>query len=147
MKKGERVALISVRPAVIMTHVDHVKKVLQPLQDHSLWAKAEKCEFFKHSINFLGYIVSDKGLSMDPKKVDTVMSWPIPMNVRDIQSFLGFANFYRRFIKSYSKVAAPLTQLLRKDVKFEWNDKANQAFQTLKTAFTTAPVIMTLSAR
>lgn len=122
-------------------HVHHVKQVLQRLRDHSLWAKAEKCEFFKHSVDFLGYIVSDKGISMDPKKVDTITSWPIPRTIRDIQSFLGFANFYRRFIKNYSKVTSPLTNLLRKDTKFEWSTQANSAFEYLKTAFTTAPIL------
>ena len=122
-------------------HVNHVKQVLQRLQSNQLWAKAEKCTFFKHEVDFLGYIVSDKGISMDPKKVDAVSDWPAPKSVHDIQVFLGFANFYRRFIKAYSKVASPLTRLLRKEVKFVWGDSESAAFNTLKEAFTSAPIL------
>jgi len=122
-------------------HVSHVRKVLQRLQEHSLWAKAEKYEFVQHSVDFLGYIVSDKGISIDPKKVEAVTSWPTPRNIRDVQSFLGFANFYRRFIKNYSKTTTPLTQLLCKDNKFNWGESQEKAFQTLKTAFTTALIL------
>lgn len=122
-------------------HVTHVKQVLKRLEDNSLWAKAEKCEFFQDSVDFLGYIVSDKGISMDPKKVEAIVDWPVPKNVHDIQVFLGFANFYRRFIKSYSKVTSPLTRLLRKGINFEWTTKEQEAFDDLKKRFTTAPIL------
>ena len=78
---------------------------------------------------------------MDPKKVEAVTNWPMPKSVHDIQVFLGFANFYRRFIKSYSEVTAPLTRLLRKDVKYEWGDHEIQSFNTLKEAFPSAPIL------
>jgi hypothetical protein len=78
---------------------------------------------------------------MDPAKMETVAKWPIPENVRDVRSFLGFANFYRRFIKGYSTVAEPLTRLTRKDQSFCWETKHQEAFDTLKHAFTTAPVL------
>jgi hypothetical protein len=90
-------------------HITHVKQVLDKLQQNQLWAKAEKCTFFKHEVDVLGYLVSDHGVRMDPKKVDAVLSWPTPKSVYDIQIFLGFANFYRRFIRAYSKVTTPLT--------------------------------------
>ena len=120
-------------------HITHVKQVLDKLQQNQLWAKAEKCTFFKHEVDFLGYLVSDHGVRMDPKKVDAVLSWPTPKSVYDIQVFLGFANFYRRFIRAYSKVTTPLTKLLRKEIKSEWGRSEDEAFSTLKEAFTSAP--------
>jgi hypothetical protein len=122
-------------------HVRHITQVLERLRKHRLWAKAEKCRFFQNSVDFLGYIVSQDGVSMDPTKVNAIIEWQPPKSVKDIQVFLGFANFYRRFIKGYSKITEPLTRLLRKDTKFEWSDKAQKAFDTLKTAFTTAPIL------
>jgi hypothetical protein len=122
-------------------HINHVNLVLQRLRDNSLWANAEKCCFFQHEVDFLGYLVSDSGIRMDPKKIDSVLSWPTPKSVHDIQVFLGFANFYRRFIRSYSKITAPLTRLLRKDVQFEWGDKETQSLSTLKEVFTSAPIL------
>ena len=122
-------------------HIEHVKQVLERLKQHQLWAKAEKCSFFQHEVEFLGYLVSDEGIKMDPKKVEAVTNWPAPQSIHDIQVFLGFANFYRRFIRSYSKVAAPLTKLLRKEKKFEWGDEESHAFTTLKQAFTSAPIL------
>jgi hypothetical protein len=122
-------------------HVFHVKQVLEKLREHRLWAKAEKCRFFQNSVDFLGYVVSQDGVSMDPAKVKTILEWKPPRNVKDVQVFLGFANFYRKFIKGYSKITEPLTRLLRKDTKFEWSDKAQHAFETLKSAFTSAPIL------
>lgn len=122
-------------------HVQHVNQVLERLKSNNLWANAEKCRFYQKEVDFLGYLVSNHGVRMDPKKVESVTSWPTPKSIHDIQVFLGFANFYRRFIRSYSKVTAPLTRLLRKDVKFDWTAKEEDSFQTLKVAFTTAPIL------
>lgn len=122
-------------------HIEHIQQVLERLRKHRLWAKAEKCRFFQSSVDFLGYIVSQDGVSMDPAKVKAILEWQAPKSVKDIQVFLGFANFYRRFIKKYSKLTAPLTRLLRKDVKFEWSESAQKSFEALKEAFTTAPVL------
>jgi hypothetical protein len=122
-------------------HVNHVKSVLSKLRHNRLWAKAEKCKFFQTSVDFLGYIVSTDGISMDPSKVKSILDWPAPKSVKDIQVFLGFANFYRRFIKNYSKITAPLTKLLRKNTKFQWNDPAQNAFDSLKKSFTSAPIL------
>ncbi|KFY29935.1 hypothetical protein V493_02205 [Pseudogymnoascus sp. VKM F-4281 (FW-2241)] len=80
---------------------------------------------------------------MDPKKVSAVLDWPTPTTVKEVQAFLGFANFYRRFIAGYSKVAQPLTELTKKDLAFNWTDKAEAAFQELKTKFTEAPILAT----
>lgn len=122
-------------------HKTHVRLVLQKLRDAGLYAKLEKCVFHQPQVEFLGYIISGEGLSMDPKKIQTVINWKAPKTVRDVQCFLGFANFYRIFIKNYSKIAAPLTRLTCKD-KLEWSTEADQAFQDLKKTFTSAPILI-----
>lgn len=121
-------------------HEIHVRQVLQKLRDAGLYAKMEKCVFHTTQVDFLGYIISNDGLMMDSKKVQTIMDWKIPKTVRDVQCFLGFANYYRIFIKDFSRVAAPLTRLTSKD-KFQWNQEAEAAFEALKTSFVSAPVL------
>ncbi|KAI0992120.1 hypothetical protein K3495_g16066, partial [Podosphaera aphanis] len=122
-------------------HEDHVRKVLQKLQQYDLFCKPEKCEFGVRSTTFLGFVVSPQGLSMDPTKVQTIEEWKPPTNVRGVQSFLGFANFYRRFIKDYSKIASPLFALTRKDSPFLWTSACQSAFDLLKTAFISEPIL------
>jgi hypothetical protein len=121
-------------------HINHVRLVLEKLRTVGLYAKLEKCIFHQPQVEFLGYIISGEGLSMDPQKIRTIIEWKKPATIRNVQCFLGFANFYRIFIRNYSKIAAPLTRLTCKD-KLEWNVKADQAFETLKKAFTTAPIL------
>ena len=89
----------------------HVRQVLLRLQEYGLYAKLEKCTFDANHVEFLGYVISHNGLSMDPSKVRTIIDWQTPSSVRDVQCFLGFANFYRKFIKNYSKIVMPLTEL------------------------------------
>ena len=122
-------------------HVQQVRAILQTMRENGLHANAKKCTFHVRSVDFLGYIVSPKGLTMDPAKTEVVSSWPTPRNVKDVQSFLGFANFYRRFIAQYSAIVKPLTNLTRKDVKFLWSPTCETAFNGLKTAFTSAPIL------
>ncbi|SCV69279.1 BQ2448_2299 [Microbotryum intermedium] len=122
-------------------HVLHVQKVLEKLQEAQLFAKATKCEFHRDRVEFLDYIVTNNGITMDESKVSSIKNWPLPKNVKDVQIFLGFANFYRRFIEGYSSVAHPLTRLTRKDIAFEMDDNAIKAFEDLNNAFTTAPVL------
>jgi len=122
-------------------HKRHVRQVLQRLEENDLYLKLSKCEFHRSRISFLGYIIADDGISMDPLKVDAIKSWPTPKSVLDIQVFLGLANFYRRFIKGFSKIIAPITRLLKKDVQFGWDKSANNAFKTLKDAFISAPIL------
>jgi hypothetical protein len=93
-------------------------------------------------VAFLGYVISPDGIFMDKSKVETIQCWATPSSVKDVQRFLGFANFYRRFIKSYSKIITLLTTLTCKDKPFSWNPKA--AFDTLKMAFTSAPILIHL---
>ena len=122
-------------------HPKHVRQVLERLTANGLYVKAEKSEFSVDTVEFLGYIISPEGVGMSPAKVEDLLSWPAPANVREVQQFLGFANFYRRFIDGYSRLSTPLTRLTRKDVKFAWSSEAQVAFETLKKKFTTAPVL------
>ncbi|KAK3563471.1 hypothetical protein QTP86_030077 [Hemibagrus guttatus] len=123
-------------------HVRHVREVLSRLQRHHLYVKLEKCEFHRTTVTFLGYVISQRGMEMDAVKVRSVTEWPAPTTIRELQRFLGFANFYRRFIRNYSTVAGPLTSLLRgKPKRLSWTDQARAAFQQLKDCFTSAPIL------
>ena len=122
-------------------HRLHVKLVLESLQRAGLYIKPEKCEFHTQRTKYLGLIISSEGISMDPEKVETVLKWEQPKHLKDVQAFLGFANFYRRFILGYSRVVAPMTRLTRKDQPFEWTTKCAEAFRTLKDAFCSAPIL------
>ncbi|KAG1956953.1 retrotransposable element [Pimephales promelas] len=123
-------------------HIQHVRSVLQRLIQFHLYAKSEKCEFHQTSISFLGYIISQEGVAMDEKKVQGVVDWPLPQTIKELQRFLGFANFYRRFIRNFSLIAAPLTALTKRHShRISWNPEAQQAFHDLKTRFTTAPIL------
>ena len=123
-------------------HTKHVRLILTKLREHGLYAKPEKCEFDRTSVEFLGYVISSDGITMDEKKVETVQQWEVPTRVKDVQSFLGFANFYRRFIQGFSTLAQPLIALTRKDSPFCWTPTTQLAFETLKKAFTSAPVLL-----
>src|SRR5882762_2720090 len=122
----------------IEQHREHVREVLR---HNGLFAGINKCTFHADSVEYLGYILSPTGLSMDPAKVQTIQDWPEPRKVKDIQSFLGFANFYRRFIHEYSDIVIPLTRLTRKDLKWNFSAACRDAFNQLKTAFLSAPVL------
>ena len=111
---------------------DHLRVVLQTLRDHQLYAKFSKCEFWLTEVRFLGHVVLPSGVSVDLEKVEAVMSWERPKSVFEIRSFLGLAGYYRRFIEDFSRLVAPMTKLTRKEVKFEWNDLCERAFQELK---------------
>ena len=123
-------------------HDVHVRQVLQRLREYGLYAKLEKCCFDRNQVEFLGYVVSPEGISMDPMKIQTILDWRTPCSVRDVQCFLGFANFYRKFIKNYSNIVLPLTELTKRNQSFEWNLSAAMAFDNLKQAFTSAPILI-----
>ena len=108
-----------------------------------LLAKFSKYEFWLDSVNFLGHTISSEGISVDPTKVQEVMDREPPTSVHQIRSFLSLAGYYHRFIPDFSRIAKPMTELLKKGVKFVWNDKCDEAFQTLKARLTTAPVLAT----
>jgi hypothetical protein len=122
-------------------HANHLRVVLQRLRDHRLYAKFSKCEFWLDSVKFLGHTISSQGISVDPTKVQEVMDWNPPTSVHQIRSFLGLAGYYRRFIPDFSKIAKPMTELLKKEVKFRWDDKCEEAFHALRKLLTTAPVL------
>jgi len=125
----------------ITQHRKHVKEVLKRLRKAGLYAKAEKCEFHSDSVKYLGYVLSPAGLTMSDAKVKTIQEWPEPKKVKDIQSFLGFANFYRRFIFNYSDIVIPLTRLTRKDTPWNFDENCRNAFNTLKKAFTSTSIL------
>ncbi|KAI2645745.1 Transposon Tf2-9 polyprotein [Labeo rohita] len=123
-------------------HIDHVRTVLSRLLENQLYVKAEKCEFHVSQTSFLGYHISHHGVRMDATKVQAVTDWPQPSTLKELQRFLGFANFYRRFIRNYSTIASPLTALLKgKPKKLIWTEKASLAFTSLKERFTSAPIL------
>lgn len=112
---------------------DHRHHVAEVLREFHLFLKAEKCSFHQPSVEFLGYNISDMGILMDEGKVETIQNWPTPSTIKELQRFLGFANFYRRFFISYSSITNPLTSLPRNKPKsLSWSPSANEAFQLLK---------------
>ncbi|KAL0198834.1 hypothetical protein M9458_007374, partial [Cirrhinus mrigala] len=126
----------------LQEHRKHVRQVLQRLREHQLFLKLEKCEFHQSSVSFLGYVISGDGVRMEQNKVSVVFQWTEPLTIKDLQRFLGFANFYRRFIKNFSILTTPLTALLKGTKRtLQWNSDAREAFQKLKQAFTSAPVL------
>ncbi|XP_058047578.1 uncharacterized protein LOC131202510 [Ahaetulla prasina] len=123
------------------SHLRYVGLVLQRLREQQLNEKLEKCIFFWTSIEFLGHIISPEGIAMDPRKVEALCSWEAPRRVKDVQRLLGFANYYWTFIPGFATLTAPLTQLLRKKVAFQWGPPQQEAFTALKKAFVTEPVM------
>ncbi|XP_070003401.1 uncharacterized protein [Nicotiana sylvestris] len=122
-------------------HVDHLKAVLQTLQQHQLYAKFSKCEFWLESVMFLGHVVSREGIMVVPQKVAAVKNWPRPTTPIEIRSFLGLAGYYKRFVEWFSTLASPLTKLTHKVVKFQWSDACEKTFKELKSRLTTTPVL------
>ena len=108
-------------------HKEHLRLVLEKLREHQLYAKFSKCEFWLKEVGFLGHVISGEGISVDPSKVKSVTEWLAPTSVGQIQSFLGFAGYYRRFIENFSKIAKPMTEFL-KDTKFKWTNECEASF-------------------
>jgi hypothetical protein len=123
-------------------HEQHLRTVLQVLRGKQLYAKLSKCEFFQTEIGFLGHVINQYGIKMEPSKVDAVLKWPAPKNIHELRSFLGLAGYYRRFVRDFSKVASPLSVLLHKNTPYDWTSAQEQAFNQLKTAVSTAPVLI-----
>ena len=123
------------------SHDTHLRVVLEILRKEQLYAKLSKCEFWLTEVSFLGHIVSKEGIQVDPKKIEVVVEWKPPRNVTEVRSFLGLAGYYRRFVKGFSMIAAPMTRLLQKNVKYEWSEKCQGSFEKLKAFLTEAPVL------
>ena len=109
-------------------HEYHLRIILHMLRNHQLYAKFSKCKFWLTEVRILGYVVSASGVSVDPEKVEAVMSWERPKSIFEIRSFLGLAGYYRRFIEDFSRIAALMTRLTRKEVKFDLYDRCEEAF-------------------
>jgi hypothetical protein len=122
-------------------HAEHLRIVLGTLRDHQLYAKFSKCEFWLKEVGFLGHVISAGGVSVDPSKIQSIMEKKAPTNQTEVRAFLGLAGYYRKFVEGFSSIARPLTQLLKKDKKFEWTDKCEASFQELKKRLVTAPVL------
>ena len=133
------------------SHIERLEAVFQKLAKAGLKLKPSKCEYFKKRIKYLGHIVSEEGVSTDPKKVEAVLNWPVPETVYDVRAFLGFVGYYRRFIKSFSKVALPLRNLLvglesqgkkaAKHSPVDWEETEQKAFDTLKSLCCQVPIL------
>lgn len=122
-------------------HRQHVRQVAKALLDAGLHCEINKCEFEVQEVTYLGMIISTTGVKMDPEKTKAIDEWEIPSSVKDVQGFLGFSNFYRRFIKNFSAIVRSLVRLTKKDVVFDWSDKCNKSFNALKKAFVVAPIL------
>jgi len=125
-------------------HDEIVEEILRRLEENDLYVKPEKCVWKVKKIGFLGVVIGPNGIEMEEEKVDGVLSWPQPKTVKDIRKFLGLANYYRRFIKDFARVARPLNILTRKDKKWWWKEAQQEAFNKLKQVFTTKPVLVAL---
>ncbi len=124
-------------------HRHHVAEVLQRLREFHLFLKAEKISFHQPSVQFLAYNIDSGGIQMDEGKVEAITTWTVPSNIKELQRFLGFSNFYRRFTQNYSVITSPLTSLLRNKPKsLSWTPAATEAFEKLKEAFTHAPILV-----
>lgn len=122
-------------------HRRHVRNVLSRLRQHGLYAKPETCEFELQCIQFLGLIISVEGIKMDPQKVTAILDWPAPVDKKGVQCFIGFVNFYRKFIRGFSAIIAPITELTKQGTRFLWSPKAQSAFEALKKLFTSASIL------
>ncbi|CAI5465667.1 unnamed protein product [Closterium sp. Yama58-4] len=123
-------------------HVENLQKVFEFLRKNMFYVKLSKSDFASKNVQFLGHVVSAEGVHVDPRKIEAVKKWKVPENVKELQQFLGFANYRNRFVPHYAKIAAPLTDLLTKDTPFKWDTPHQQAMEQLQTALTTAPVLI-----
>jgi hypothetical protein len=121
-------------------HLNHVDQVLRLLSQHQLFLKQSKCSFGASEVEYLGHLVGKDGVRVDPRKIEAMQDWPHPKTLKSLRGFLGLTGYYRKFIKNYGKIAAPLTTLLKKN-SFTWTPVAAQAFQTLKTTMCTTPIL------
>ncbi|OCB91760.1 DNA/RNA polymerase [Sanghuangporus baumii] len=123
-------------------HWDLLAEVLHRLREADFFCKPEKCYFGKKELDYLGFVVNQLGMQMDPYKVKVVQEWPALSSKQDIQKFIAFANFYQKFIENFTKIARPLTELMSSKKTFTWRERQQESFRKLKEAFTTAPMLV-----
>ena len=122
-------------------HVEHLRLVIQLLQQDQWQVKMSKCHFAQRQLRYLGHVISEDGVATDPDKINAVLQWPVPQSVKALRSFLGLAGYYRCFVKHFGIISKPLTDLLRKGAVYVWTDIQDKAFSALKQALTTAPML------
>ena len=125
-------------------HDELVDKVIRRLEENDLFVKPEKCKWKVREVEFLGVVIGPKGIEMQKEKVEGVRNWLAPRNVKEVQKFLGLANYYMRFIKDFARIVAPLHVLVRKEQKWKWEKEQEEVFEKLKAVFTTEPVLAIL---
>ena len=122
-------------------HLTHLRLVFDRFRDSGLKLKPKKCHFGQSQVNYLGHVITPEGLHPDPEKIKAVREYPVPCNVKDVQAFMGLANYYRKFVKDFAKIASPIHDLTKKGTRFAWTEDCQLAFDTLKTALTEAPIL------
>lgn len=115
-------------------HNKSLNLVMQLLREHNLQLKISKCNFYAKKFEYLGFVISESGISANPRKIETIQNFPVPKNIKEVQSFLGILNYYRRFVKNFARIAKPLTMLCKQDLPFIWTDNTQNSFDTLKNA-------------
>lgn len=121
-------------------HIQHLEQIFHTLLQHQFYLKRPKCLFAQQQLEYLGHIISPHGIQVDPAKIQAMVDWPTPTSITALRGFLGLTGFYRKFIRNYASIPSPLTNLLKKD-SFQWNTEAQQAFSSLKSAMTSAPIL------
>ncbi|XP_042454707.1 uncharacterized mitochondrial protein AtMg00860-like [Zingiber officinale] len=122
-------------------HAEHLSITLQILRERQLYAKFSKCEFWLDQVSFLGHVISKDGIMVDPSKIEAVSNWNRPKNASEIRSFLGLAGYYRKFVEGFSRIAAPMTALTKKNKRYEWTENCERSFAELKRKLTSAPIL------
>lgn len=132
---------ILIYSATLEDHLGHLQQVLDIIQSHQFSIKMSKCIFAQQQLEYLGHLVTANGVATEPSKIQAVVDWPTPGNIKQLRGFLGLTGYYRRFIRHYGMLSKPLTQLLKKGVQFQWTAQCEDAFAILKQALIQAPVL------
>ena len=132
---------IIISASTFKNHIHHLRLVFERMSTAGLKLKPTKCHFLQKEVTFLGHVVSADGIKTDPEKVKAPKTWPVPMNVKELQSFLGLGGYYRKFILGFSSIAEPLYTLCRKNIPFSWQQEQQAAFEELKDRLVSAPVL------